>query len=144
MASWHQGQVDCVEQSFSNPAIQSFRDLIAWQKAFRLGLAVYEIASDLPDRERFGLTSQLCRGAVAVASNIAEGYGRGSRVDYVRFLKIARGAIYEIDTQLMFTVELGYVTSERYDSVKAQLDECERILAGLIRSLERTAAKPAR
>ena len=117
--------------------VGSFKDLIAWQKAFHLGIAVYAVARLLPDHERFGLASQLRRGAIAGASNIAEGYGRGSRIDYVRFLKIARGAIYELDTQLMFAVEFQYVGNDEYSKVKATLDESERVLAGLIRSLEK-------
>jgi four helix bundle protein len=120
-----------------NPPIESFRDLAAWRKAFALGVTVHRLAGGLPECERFGLAHQLRRGAVSVASNIAEGYGRGSRSDYVRFLKIARGALYEVDTQLMFALEFEYIEQATYDDVKAQLDECERILAGLIRSLER-------
>jgi four helix bundle protein len=119
-----------------NPRIESFRDLIARQKAFALGVNVHRLAGGLPEGQRFGLTHQLRRGSVSVASNIAEGYGRGSRSDYVRFLKIARGALYELDTQLMFAVEFAYIQRDAYDDVKAQLDEGERVLAGLIRSLE--------
>ncbi len=117
--------------------IRTFRDLIAWQKAFGLGKRVYAVTEAFPERERFGLTVQLRRGAVSVASNIAEGYGRGSTADYVRFLKVARGALYELDTQLMFAVEFAYCGSESYAGVKDELDECERVLAGLIRSMER-------
>jgi four helix bundle protein len=119
-----------------NPPIESFRDLVAWQKAFALGVKVHRMASELPDTERFGLAGQLRRGAVATASNIAEGYGRGSRSDYIRFLKIARGALYELDTQLMFAVELAYIERPAYEETKSQLDESERDLAGLISSLE--------
>ena len=86
----------------ANPPIESFRDLVAWQKAFALGVSVHRLAGGLPESERFELAAQLRRGSVSVASNIAEGYGRGSRNDYVRFPKIARGAMYELDTQLMF------------------------------------------
>ena len=121
----------------ANPPIESFRDLIAWQKAFALGVSVHRLAGEVPESERFGLAHQLRRGSVSVASNIAEGYARGSRSDYVRFLKIARGALYELDTQLMFALEFEYIEQDTYDEMKAQLDECERILAGLIRSLDR-------
>ena len=125
----------------SNPIIKSFRDLVAWQKAVSLGLTVYRIAVLLPAEERFSLASQLRRGAIAVASNIAEGYGRGSRADYIRFLKIARGALYELDTQLTFAVELRYIDNAMFEKTKSELDDCERVLAGLIRSLE-THANP--
>ena len=117
--------------------INSYRDLIAWQKAFGAGLKIHRLAGQLPDSERYGLISQLRRGAVAVSSNIAEGYGRGSTADYVRFLKVARGCLYELDTQLLFCVQLEYLSRELYEEHKRDLDECERVLAGLIRSLER-------
>lgn len=116
--------------------IRSYRDLFAWQKAFQLGLTVYRVVLTLPESERFGLVSQMRRGAVSVASNIAEGYGRGGRQDYVRFLKLARGCLYELDTQLLFALELKYLEKEPYEAVKGQLDEAERVLAGLIRSVE--------
>ena len=115
--------------------ISTYKDLIAWQKAFQLGLNIYQIAGNLPDHERYGLISQLRRGAISIASNIAEGYGRGSKTDYLRFLKIARGALYELDTQLLFTDQLTYINKDAYKGVKEQLDESERVLAGLIRSL---------
>jgi four helix bundle protein len=118
-------------------SINSYRDLVAWQKAMLCGLRLHRLAGTLPDSERFGLVSQIRRGSVAVASNIAEGYGRGSTGDYVRFLKMARGCLYELDTQLLFCVELAYLGREIYDDVKRDLDESERVLAGLIRSLER-------
>ncbi len=128
--------------NYSPPSIRSFRDLVAWQKAFSFGMTVYRIVAMLPNHERFGLTDELRRGAPSVASNIAEGYGRGSRADYVRFLKIARGALYELDTQLLFSVELTYISTTVYDAAKMELDECERILAGLIRSLDRRPKPP--
>jgi len=120
----------------TNPQIRSYRDLVVWQKAFSLGLAIYLFSKELPIEERFGLASQLRRGAISIASNIAEGYGRGSRIDYLRFLKIACGAIYELDTQLLFACKLEYLEMNNYNNLKSQLDECERILAGLIRSLK--------
>ncbi len=115
--------------------IKSYRDLVAWQKAFEVGLAVYGATKSFPADERFGLTSQLRRGAVAVASNIAEGYGRASRSDYLRFLKIARGALYEIETQLLFAKELGYMKQDRLNKLGPIVDECGRVLGGLINRL---------
>jgi four helix bundle protein len=119
--------------------IATYRDLAAWQHAFKLGMVVYRATAQFPESERFGLTSQLRRGAISIASNIAEGYGRGRRVDYVRFLKIARGALYEVDTQLLFASQLEYLSQARYEELKMILDESERVLAGLIRSLEKRA-----
>lgn len=117
-------------------SIRSYRDLVAWQRAFEFGAAVHAIARTLPAEEKFGLTAQLRRGAISVASNIAEGYGRGSKGDYARFLKVARGSLYEIDTQLLFAQRFGYITADAYEKIHTLREECERILAGLIRSID--------
>ena len=119
-------------------AIRSYKDLIAWRKAFALGLNIYRATERLPDDERYGLKSQLRRGGVSVASNIAEGYGRGTKQDYVRFLRVARGALYEIETQLLFAGQLGYLEAGVVESLNADADECSRILGGLIASVDRS------
>lgn len=116
--------------------IRSYRDLVAWQKAMDFGIEVYKTTKTLPDSERFGLVSQLRRAAVSVASNIAEGYGRGTRSDYLRFLRTARGSLYEIDTQMLLAARLEYLTSNAYETIHERLNECGRLIAGLIRSLE--------
>lgn len=117
--------------------VNSYRDIVAWQKSFQLGLLVYKVSNGFPEVEKFGLTSQLRRGVVSISSNIAEGYGRGTTAEYLRFLRIARGSLYEIDTQLQFAMELGYLEQKHYEDVKDAIDESERILAGLIRAIER-------
>ena len=133
-----------IATSSTKSRIGSYRDLIAWQRAFDVGMTVYCLMQSMPKEGLYGLTSQLRRSAVSIASNIAEGYGRGSHDDYIRFLKIARGSLYELDTQLLFTVELGLQEEKAYANVKEKLDECERVLAGLIRSLETSHNRPAR
>jgi four helix bundle protein len=116
--------------------IRDYRDLVAWQKAFAVGLRVYELTKSFPDAERFGLTSQIRRCAVSIASNIAEGYGRQSTQDYVRFLRVSRGSLYELETQLLFAAEFKYLSPEPVRETQDMLAECGRVLAGLIRSLE--------
>ena len=115
--------------------IKSYRDLIAWQKAFQLGCKVHVLAGTLPETERFGLIAQLRRDARLAASQIAQGYGRGNTGEYVWHLKQARGTLYGLDTELLFALEFGYVDENVYGAIKAELDESERVLAGLIRSL---------
>lgn len=115
--------------------IQSYKDLIAWQLATDLSLRIYRATSAFPSDERFGLTSQLRRAAVSVPSNIAEGYGRGSTQDYLRFLKVARGSLYEIGTQLHIAHELGLIGHEVFNELSNTIQECGRTLAGLIRSI---------
>jgi len=119
--------------------IRRFQDLDAWNKAFQLGLTIYDVTRHFPDEERFGLTSQLRRGAVSVASNIAEGFGRGSRQDYERFVRIARGALYELETQLLFARELKYMTGSTHENVQLLLEESGRLIGGLLRSLQRSS-----
>lgn len=117
-------------------AIKSFKDLQAWQLSVAASLEVYRLTARFPDSERFGLVSQLRRASIAIPANIAEGYGRGSTADYVRFCRIARGSLYEVQTLLLIASELGYVDSSERESLDEQLNECGRVLAGLIRSVE--------
>jgi len=79
--------------------IKSYRDLFVWQKAMELVTAVYTITKDFPKEELYGLTAQIRRSAVSVPSNIAEGYGRKSTLEYIRLLQIACGSLYELQTQ---------------------------------------------
>ena len=101
-------------------------------------MAIYRESGEFPPEERFSLTLQIRRSAVSVPSNIAEGYGRGSTRDYLRFLRTARGSLYEVDTQLLFAVELGYVNQVRHEALQRGVDEVGRLLGGLIRSVEHT------
>ena len=98
--------------------------------------ACYALTSSFPPDERFGLVTQLRRASVSVPSNIAEGYGRGTTKDYIRFLRAARGSLYEIDTQLLLAVSLGFASQERAQAPLDLVAECGRILAALIRTLE--------
>jgi four helix bundle protein len=115
--------------------IKSFRDLVVWQKAMNLVELVYAISKSFPADERYALTSQLRRASVSVPSNIAEGYGRNSTLDYVRFLQIALGSSYELETQLELAVRLHFAG---VDEVKDALELCaeiEKMLVALISKL---------
>ena len=116
--------------------IRSYRDLEAWRLAIRLTKVVYRMSEHFPSDERFGLTSQIRRAAVSIASNIAEGWGRGSTSDYARFLRMARGSMYEVETQGLIALELGFVDKDKFDFFEQTIDEAGRVLAGLIRSIE--------
>lgn len=119
-------------------AVQSYQDLAAWQEARVLVRKVYQMTKSFPADERFGLVSQIRRCSVSVPSNIAEGYGRGSRNDYSRFLRIARGSLFEIETQLTLACDLGFVDNEVKTEVQEQIDRVARPLWGLIRSVDNT------
>ena len=116
--------------------IRSYRDLEAWRLAIRLTKVVYRMSEHFPGDERFGLTSQIRRAAVSIASNIAEGWGRGSTSDYARFLRMARGSMYEVETQGQIALELRFVDKDKFDFFEQTIDEAGRVLAGLIRSIE--------
>lgn len=116
--------------------INSYRDLIAWQRGMSLVLAVYRVTETMPVAEKFGLTSQMRRCAVSIPSNIAEGYGRESTNDYVRFLCVARGSLFEPRTQYEIAQALGYLPEDT--DVSALLSETDRVLHGLIRGIEKS------
>ena len=115
--------------------INRYSDLIAWKKAFQLGITVHRMAGTLPDHERYGLVAQLRRVAADIATTIARGYGTGNTADYLWHLKHARGDLYKMDTLLLFALEFTYIDQQQHQPVKTDLDETERVLAGLIRSL---------
>lgn len=115
--------------------VRTFRDLIAWQKGKELAKRVYVATKAMPADERFGLTNQMRRAAVSVVSNIAEGHGRQSRLDYLKFLRTARGSLAELATQLELVWELDLMPSDA--GVCDLLAEEDRVLQGLIRSLEK-------
>jgi len=108
----------------------SYRDLIVWQKSLQLCKDVYLVTKNFPKEEIYGLTSQIRRCAVSIPSNIAEGKGRNSDKDFIRFLQIALGSIYELQTQLELAFELSYI-----DNINSLIDlsiEIEKMLNSLI------------
>jgi four helix bundle protein len=119
--------------------INGFEDLIGWQKAMDLVESIYRLTVQFPTEERYGLTSQLRRAAVSTPSNVAEGYGRRTRADYVRFVDIARGSANEIQTQLVLCQRLRMATQEQIRHPLEQVKEVQRILKGLVHALELSA-----
>ena len=88
---------------------RSFKDLIVWQKSYRLVLEIYRITESFPKSENYGLSLQMKRAAVSVACNIAEGYGRNHKAEYRQFLSIAYGSLLELETLYMLAIDLKYV-----------------------------------
>lgn len=112
-----------------------YQDLIAWKRAVGFVKRIYLIASDLPKEELFGLKSQMRRSAVSVASNIAEGYSRGTVGEFHQFLGYARGSLYELETQIVIAGDLDYLSGNQRDSSLREAAELGRILNGLRSSL---------
>ena len=118
---------------------QSYRDLIAWQKAMDFVMDVYGVTRLFPRDEVYGLASQLRRAAVLIPTNIAEGQARYSAQDFHFFLGRARGSLVEVETQLMIARNLTYITAEQGDKILEKAAELGRILNGLIGSIRPAA-----
>ena len=116
---------------------QSFKDLIVWQRAVQLSFAIYKLTSSFPESERFGLSNQMRRASVSVASNIAEGYGRSSRGEYLVFLGHARGSDCELQTQLVIAEGLGFGSAQSRRSACELCDEVSRMLIAMINKLKK-------
>jgi len=119
--------------------MQSYRDLEVWQQSMALTLLVYRITQQFPREEQFGLTSQLRRAAVSVPANIAEGYGRLNRKEYVQFLGIARGSNCEIQTLIEIAQGLSFCEPDKLREAHAQSHKIGQMLFRLIASLRSIA-----
>ena len=115
--------------------VRSYRDLEIWSQAMALTLEVYRITASFPQAERFGLTSQLRRAAVAVPSNVAEGHARSTRGEYKNFLSVARGSVVEVEVQLTLARELGYVDQQLIAQAFVYCDAISRMITTLKRAL---------
>jgi four helix bundle protein len=116
--------------------LQSFKELIAWQKAMDMAVAVYRATQGFPREELYGLTIQMRRSATSVPSNIAEGQGRASTGEFKHFLGNAYGSLCELETQVDLAARLGYLSEERRESLSALTAEVGRIINGLNASLK--------
>ena len=114
---------------------ESYRELIVWQRSTQMTIAIYKLTLGFPKEEIFGLTSQLRRAAVSVASNIAEGYGRMSQGEYKQFLGMARGSNLEVQTQLFIAGELDYGNAQTLRQAEGFSVEVGKMLNALIKNL---------
>ena len=114
---------------------KGFKQLKVWQKAYELVLEVYKISKIFPKDELYGLLSQIRRAAVSVLANIAEGYERKHRKEYLQFLHIAKGSLGEVETFLHLAKDLRYLSEEKFLLIEQKRKETARLLRGLIRSL---------
>ncbi len=119
-----------------NQKIKTYRDLIVWQKAMALVTEIYDETKHFPKDEMYGITQQIRRCAVSVPSNIAEGFGRKSKNEYVRFLEIAQGSLFELQTQLEIAKSLQYTNGEKSENLYTSSREIERMLSSLIRKIK--------
>ncbi len=118
----------------------TYRDLRAWQTAMEMVQAIYRLTETFPREETYGLTIQLRRAAVSIASNIAEGKGRSSDKELLHFLSNAKGSLFEVETQVMIADGLGYLTHSQGETLLSQTAEVGRLINGLMKAFRSIAA----
>ena len=121
--------------------MKTYRDLVVWQKAMLLVTEIYKVTKSFPADEIYGLTAQMRRCAVSIPSNMAEGYGRNSTSDYVRFLHIAAASLYELQTQLEISLNLLYLKKWDFDRLYESSREIERMLSSLAKKVNTARRK---
>ncbi len=126
----------------SSEMLKNYKELKVWQKSYKLCLEIYRITAKFPKEERYGLTSQIRRSVVSIPSNIAEGYGRKTTPEYIRFLYIAYGSNCELETQILLSGDLDYIETGKLEILKEGIGEVERMLKALIKSLENKPLNP--
>ena len=117
--------------------METHKDLRVWQQSMELVTLIYKATKVFPKDEVFGLTSQMRRAAVSVPSNIAEGYARGTEREKLHFLRISSGSMSEVETQLLLSLNLGYLSKESYDELSEKLTSVWKQLNALISSLRK-------
>jgi four helix bundle protein len=120
--------------------LQSYRDLRVWQQAMNLAVLAYGISKSLPKEEMFGLTSQIRRSSTSIPANIAEGYGRENKGNYIQFLRIAQGSLKELETHLLLSERVELLTIAQIQPALDQAASVGKMLRALIRSLETPSA----
>jgi four helix bundle protein len=122
--------------------IHNYKELDVWKKSVALTTEIYRLTGGFPVAERYGLTSQIRRAATSVPANIAEGWGRGSRGEYIQFLTIARGSLMELETHLIVACNLRFLDSGKLDTLAKPIQDVEKMLNRLIAVLRGRKEKP--
>lgn len=120
-----------------NTTFKSYRDLDVWQRSMRLAKEIYKVTQRFPADERFGLTNQLRRAAVPVPSNLAEGHARFGAGEFSRLISITMGSVAELETQILLSSDLGYISGATADELLTELDGLGKMLRGLAKSIQR-------
>ena len=118
-------------------SIKSYKDLLIWQKGIELTEKVYLLVKSFPSEEIYSLTSQIKRCVISIPSNISEGYGRNSTKNYIQFLRISRGSLYELETQLIIANKLNYISdNELNNEIFKLIEEESKMLNSFIKKLD--------
>lgn len=113
--------------------LKSYKELIVWQKSILLVKEIYSFTNSFPEDEKYGLVSQMRRSSVSIPSNIAEGWGRLSKKNYIQFLRTARGSLFELETQIIISVDLNY--NQKSENIESLIVEISKMLNALIKRL---------
>ncbi|WP_298881136.1 four helix bundle protein [uncultured Polaribacter sp.] len=116
--------------------MRNFRKLKIWQQGIEIVKEVYKLSQKLPSEEKFGIKSQITRAAISVPSNIAEGSSRNSEIEFKRFLEIAMGSLFEVETQLIIVEQLGFIKSEDLKSIFEMIALEGKMINGLINTIK--------
>ena len=116
--------------------IRTYRDLGMWQKSINMVTEIYRVTKHFPKQQTFGLVLQIKKSSISIPCNIAEGYGRYSNKEFIRFLSIAIGSLSEMQTQPQISLNLGYISVDNYQILNENSREIERMLSSLIRKLK--------
>lgn len=117
--------------------MNNFRKLKIWNKSVDLATVVYDLTKNYPKTEMYGIVSQMRRSVVSISSNIAEGAGRESRKEFKRFLNIAKGSGYELETQLTISKNLVFISQDRFDEIIVSITELHKMILSLIKTLNK-------
>jgi len=117
--------------------MNNFKELTVWKKSISLVKDIYLLTKKFPKEELFALTQQIRKATISIPSNIAEGSGRNSETDNMRFIDIANGSAFEVETQLILAFELGYITKEEFEKTHNDLIEIEKMLYSFRRSKQK-------
>ena len=116
--------------------IQSYKDLVVWQKAMDLAVSCYRLTADFPKEEVYGLTAQVRRAASSIAANVAEGHGRDNTGSFIQFLRMAQGSLKELETHLLIAERVGVAPNTSTEPILTDCEAVGRMLRALIRSLQ--------
>lgn len=119
--------------------MNNYKELIVWKKSIDFAVEIYELLKGFPKAEMWGLCSQLQRSSSSVAANIAEGAGRNSNKEFIHFLSIALGSLYETDTFLTVAQKIGYITDTKFESLSQSIGELDKMIKGLQKSKQETS-----
>ncbi len=115
--------------------MHNFRELKIWRIGMDIAKLVFQLTRTFPPEERYSLTSQLTRCAVSIPSNIAEGCGRKSNKEFGHFLSISLGSAFELETQLILANEFGYIDKQVFENALLQINEVQKMIGGLQKTL---------